>query len=299
MELREDSKTEGHTIPDEVSSLHTKACMIWYQLGNWASSYFLTRIWHYISGRIAGPKSPSSVWWLSHRYSSLISLLRNISDDTSVSMQAPGNMSNKVERLLFFLKEKACANLSGIIFVRERATAYVLSALLNEHPLTHGLFRCAPCVSSSTHSDHWATQNSSISKNSEAVVNDFRCGTNNLIVATNVLEEGIDIPACHLVISFELPENITSYIQRRGRARQGISEFVIMEEDNHESLVSRQSRQWNVLERRMQELCLDHHRRPQIVEIDDGESEKIVLQLSLDTGFVFSVIISVPMANTR
>ncbi|CAI7595855.1 unnamed protein product [Penicillium crustosum] len=193
-------------------------------------------------------------------------------------------MSNKVERLLFFLKEKACANLSGIIFVRERATAYVLSALLNEHPLTHGLFRCAPCVSSSTHSDHWATQNSSISKNSEAVVNDFRCGTNNLIVATNVLEEGIDIPACHLVISFELPENITSYIQRRGRARQGISEFVIMEEDNHESLVSRQSRQWNVLERRMQELCLDHHRRPQIVEIDDGESEKIVLQLSLDTG---------------
>ncbi|KAJ6126048.1 ATP-dependent helicase dcl2 [Penicillium samsonianum] len=205
----------------------------------------------------------------------------SISDGTGGNMQAPGNMSNKVERLLLFLKAKACANLSGIIFVRERATAYVLSALLNEHPLTHGLFRCAPCVSSSTHSEHWAIDNSLILKKSEEVVTDFRCGTKNLIVATNVLEEGIDIPACHLVISFELPDNMTSYIQRRGRARQSISEFVIMEEDNCESLASRQ---WNVLEKKMQELCLDHHRRHQIVKIDDGESENIVLRLSLDTG---------------
>ncbi|KAJ6125987.1 ATP-dependent helicase dcl2 [Penicillium samsonianum] len=149
------------------------------------------------------------------------------------------------------------------------------------HPLTHGLFRCAPCVSSSTHSEHWAIYNSLISKKSEEVVTDFRCGTKNLIVATNVLEEGIDIPACHLVISFELPDNMTSYIQRRGRARQSISEFVIMEEDNCESLASRQ---WNVLEKKMQELCFDHHRRHQIVKIDDGESENIVLRLSLDTG---------------
>ncbi|KAJ5429283.1 ATP-dependent helicase dcl2 [Penicillium cf. griseofulvum] len=279
MELREDSKTRGHTLPDEVSNLHTKACMIWHQLGNWASHYFLTRNWHHIAGRIAGPTNSFSVWWPNHRYSNLITLLRNISGDTSATIQAPGNMSNKVERLLLFLKGKACANLSGIIFVRERSTAYVLSALVNEHPLTHGLFRCAPCVSSSTHSEHWATYNSSISKKSEKVVNDFRCGTNNLIIATNVLEEGIDIPACHLVISFELPDNMTSYIQRRGRARQSTSEFVIMEEDNSESL-----RQWNVLEKKMKELCLDHNRHRQIVEIDDGESENIVLRFSLDTG---------------
>jgi hypothetical protein len=291
MELREDGKSRGRSIPDEVSNLPTKARMMWFQLGKWASSYFLTSIRHHIAGQTAGQNNSFSPWWPSTRYLNLMTVLRNISE---VQLQAPGNTSNKVERMLLFLNRKACENFSGIIFVRERATAYVLSVLLNKHPLTHGLFRCSPCVSNSSRSEPWATYDSLISRRSDEVVDEFRCGKINLIIATNVLEEGIDLPACHLVISFEVPDNITSYIQRRGRARHIVSEFVVMEEDDGVSLASHQ---WNELEKKMAEICLDHHENRQILDIDDGKPEETVLQLCLHTGSVSSFMVSDPLAN--
>ncbi|RFU33249.1 hypothetical protein B7463_g3061, partial [Scytalidium lignicola] len=50
----------------------------------------------------------------------------------------------------------------------------------------------------------------------------------NLIIATDALEEGIDVAACNLVICFDPPPNVKSFIQRRGRARQEKSKFAIM-----------------------------------------------------------------------
>uniref|UniRef100_A0A914YGU1 Uncharacterized protein n=1 Tax=Panagrolaimus superbus TaxID=310955 RepID=A0A914YGU1_9BILA len=52
----------------------------------------------------------------------------------------------------------------------------------------------------------------------EAVAN-FRNGTTNVMIATQILEEGIDIRTCNLVIRANVPSNFTSYIQSRGRAR--------------------------------------------------------------------------------
>jgi len=57
---------------------------------------------------------------------------------------------------------------------------------------------------------------------------EFRARKKNLIVATDVLEEGIDITACNLVICFDPPPNLKSFIQRRGRARQEKSQFAMM-----------------------------------------------------------------------
>jgi endoribonuclease Dicer len=43
-----------------------------------------------------------------------------------------------------------------------------------------------------------------------------------------VLEEGIDIPECNLVVKFDLPKNYRSYIQSKGRARHRNSKYYIM-----------------------------------------------------------------------
>jgi len=50
----------------------------------------------------------------------------------------------------------------------------------------------------------------------------------NVIVCTNVLEEGIDLQACNLVMIYDPPKTPRSYVQSRGRARDDNSNYVIM-----------------------------------------------------------------------
>lgn len=50
----------------------------------------------------------------------------------------------------------------------------------------------------------------------------------NLLLATKVGEEGLDIQTCCLVIRFDLPETVASFIQSRGRARMPQSEYVFL-----------------------------------------------------------------------
>jgi endoribonuclease Dicer len=47
-------------------------------------------------------------------------------------------------------------------------------------------------------------------------------------VATQVLEEGVDVPSCHLVIRFDLPATARGFIQSRGRARMPNSDYVLL-----------------------------------------------------------------------
>lgn len=50
----------------------------------------------------------------------------------------------------------------------------------------------------------------------------------NLLFATDVVEEGIDVPHCSSVIRFDLPKTVRSYVQSRGRARQTESQYILM-----------------------------------------------------------------------
>ena len=56
----------------------------------------------------------------------------------------------------------------------------------------------------------------------------FRANKINVIVSTSVLEEGMDVKQCNLVIRFSLPENFRSYVQSKGRARAKPSRFVML-----------------------------------------------------------------------
>jgi ERCC4-related helicase/dsRNA-specific ribonuclease len=60
----------------------------------------------------------------------------------------------------------------------------------------------------------------------------FKCGEFNTLFATDVCEEGIHVRVCKLVINFDLPTTVKSYIQRRGRARAENSLMVAMLSDD-------------------------------------------------------------------
>ena len=97
-----------------------------------------------------------------------------------------------------------------IIFTHFRKTSELLVAYLSSHS---GVLRPVRFVGQSSRgSDEGISQ-----KEQEAILQKFRENEFNVLVATSVAEEGLDIPSTDLVIFFEpVPSEIRS-IQRRGR----------------------------------------------------------------------------------
>lgn len=69
----------------------------------------------------------------------------------------------------------------------------------------------------------------------EATIRKFHNKELNLLFATSVLEEGLDVPSCNLVIRFDSISNYPSFVQSRGRARQdGAKFYVLLKQDEYD-----------------------------------------------------------------
>ncbi|KAJ5291466.1 ATP-dependent helicase dcl2 [Penicillium angulare] len=270
-ELRNQSTTQSIKVFETMRRFFRQAGTIWETLGAWAVHRFLTHraLW-LNSGADYGQEIPCR------------KLIENLLSSTAIQLEQQGSVSEKVQTLISLLAEKIHPDFSGVIFVREKISAFILTELINTHPKTRGIFWSAACVGSSNRSEHRYNSDLANVQKGEDVVRRLRDGRINLIVATSVLEEGIDIPACHLIISFDLPDNIESFIQRRGRARHHIPEHIIMIPSNDESFSCTLER-WNELEKEMQNARMDHL-RTQKTTGNGNRMNKLTLEHRLATG---------------
>lgn len=118
----------------------------------------------------------------------------------------------------------------GIVFVDRRPTAKALSGLLQELNRSQPEFsflRCSFLVGHGTGAKVRSADDMG-HKEQTRVVEAFRRGELNLLIATSVAEEGLDIQPCNLVIRFSAVQSSTQYIQSRGRARHAQAEYVVM-----------------------------------------------------------------------
>ena len=184
--------------------------------------------------------------------------------------------SAKVQALVYcLLDEKADTEAhdeaySGLIFVTRRDTVLALTEVISHHPRTANLFNvgCLLGASESAYKHTFLDLTRTLSPQShEDTLEDFRLGLKNLIVSTSVAEEGIDIQACGSVLRWNVPANMVSWAQSRGRARRKRSTFTIMFED--EGAHAKEVERWETLEREMVDLYNDNARPQREPTVED------------------------------
>lgn len=134
----------------------------------------------------------------------------------------------KVRALVEFLAKQDTSSFAGLIFVETRAEVAILSQLLMLHPFTNSFAVSTFVGESSSSNRKFLLGELADVRNQKTTLDDLRHGLKNLVVTTNALEEGIDVSACNLVVCFQKPPNLKSFVQRRGRARKDLSKYVIM-----------------------------------------------------------------------
>ncbi|CAN9153372.1 unnamed protein product [Alternaria alternata] len=176
------------------------------------------------------------------------------------------NSSHKVNKLVDTLVAEAngTPGFTGLVFIEQRVWVASLAEILACHPHTKDLLRVGTFVGSSKSSKQKANISALAEpKNQQTTLDDFRAGIINLVLATTVLEEGIDVSSCHLVVCFERPKNLKSFVQRRGRARKQESRYLIFVPDTGEA---RSSTSWQSLEAEMRKAYEDDKRRVQVAQ---------------------------------
>lgn len=140
----------------------------------------------------------------------------------------PSFLSNKVKCLLEILSD--CKHDSAIIvFVERRNTAKLLCDLLEEvsrRSRAHA-FLVPKWVVGGAHNARTDIHVKQVEAQKEAL-HLFRNGSINTLVSTSVLEEGIDVRACNVVIRFDPVREYRSYVQSLGRARAHPSLFAVI-----------------------------------------------------------------------
>ena len=236
---------------EQLNKFYSKARHIYDELGQWAADYFIAESIRKLQ-KMVDTNEEISFGLENDEKAYLLGILTKVPRTELVSdLRTVDSLqiSAKVDSLISFLAKEEHDKFSGLIFVRQRATVSVMTKLLSIHPKTRDRFRCAPYVGLSNSANRKQNIGELLDPRDQCeTLDNFRQGRTNLIIATDVLEEGIDVTACHLVICFNKPPNLKSFIQRRGRARQEKSTFVIMLADDD---VSASLNSWQALEGEM------------------------------------------------
>ena len=116
-----------------------------------------------------------------------------------------------------------------IIFVHTRQAGEILTRILQEnYEISH---RFSPLKIFG----HGGVLGMSWDEEQSEIIQKFRSGSCNLLVSTSVLEEGLDVPACDVVIRFDGIKSLISFAQSKGRARKlDNSKFVLILSDKQQ-----------------------------------------------------------------
>ncbi|KAJ9100096.1 hypothetical protein QFC19_005776 [Naganishia cerealis] len=112
----------------------------------------------------------------------------------------------------------------AIIFVTQRHIAFGLAEILQKLEGVSNWIKVRPLVG---HGSTVIGGGQALGEQ-KRLVRDFKDGKFNVLISTSVGEEGLDFPACALVIRYDVNPTLIGYMQSRGRARQKESKYVVL-----------------------------------------------------------------------
>ncbi|EJD06192.1 uncharacterized protein FOMMEDRAFT_145449 [Fomitiporia mediterranea MF3/22] len=151
----------------------------------------------------------------------------------------PEWLSPKLRAAVDILVKHRSESFQGIIFVNQRQVAKALSWILGRVLETKTWLRCGELIGHGESSKSSSSGKGMDIKRQRDIVQSFRSGNLNLLIATDVGEEGLDFPACALVIRYDSVKHMVGYVQSRGRARQQNSTYVVMAAENDAQEIAR------------------------------------------------------------
>lgn len=126
--------------------------------------------------------------------------------------------------------------LCAIVFVEKRFTAKILFYLVNEMCRSQedlSYISVQYTVEKISDPILCGKEAENEHRKQEEVLKKFRMHECNLLITTSVLEEGIDLPKCNLVIRFDQSLTYNSYVQSKGRAKMPKAYYIHLIEEKH------------------------------------------------------------------
>ncbi|GAV02265.1 hypothetical protein RvY_12855 [Ramazzottius varieornatus] len=109
-------------------------------------------------------------------------------------------------------------------------------------------------------------------RQSQATIEKFRRGDINLLIATSVVEEGLNVPSCNFIVRFDRPMNYCSYLQSKGRARAQNSKYIVLTSDEDRAVTEKDLSAYIAMDDTLKKTCLERSipdARKQKVHFDD------------------------------
>ncbi|KAI1817583.1 RNase3 domain-containing protein [Poronia punctata] len=232
------SKRDTYTTK-QLQSLYRTSCALLKELGPWAADYYIyTSITRFFEADSEGPASweaQSSMTSQEREYMAVALKKVNIQRPTPFEVTSTTGLSVKFIRLVQQL-QSIPEGARCIVFVREVATVSVLGHMLSSTTSLQSRFRVGTVVGTSVYGKRKRELGDVNVARDGLDLEDFRSDKINLLLSTSVAEEGIDVPACNYVICFNAPDNVKSFIQRRGRARADNSKLILLLEESSDKI---------------------------------------------------------------
>jgi hypothetical protein len=166
-----------------------------------------------------------------------------------------GNVSPKAEALCNLLSSidlVSAPETRMIVFVETKRTARWLASFLQER-LTTGSWNPTAFTGQASNSIDgmsWDTEQ-------RPILALFRTGHVKLLIATSVLQEGLDVAACNHIVLFDRTWSLKSFMQSRGRARARNSEYTIICSADDQSYYDKLFQQEEVLTKMVRDEMVD------------------------------------------